>query len=278
MTALVLLIGVGYNAQHMVHERFSRLEDQIQRLVEGGFARLFAGRLHPRDVLTRLAHAMEDRSHETETGDLLAPDVYIVRLNPQDHEEILASGVDLVDQLADELVKMARSAGLKLIARPQIRLLADLTVEPHDVAISAQHTRPKVETTQAMPLKPQVNQANPEPPQAALIVDGDRHIPLAGPVLNVGRQRDNHLILNEPEISRHHIQIRLRFGRYVLFDLTSTQGTLVNANPVQEHTLQPGDVITLANHSLIYVEENVSDDDPETVSLGKTQPAPGPTE
>jgi hypothetical protein len=182
----------------MVHERFSRLEDQIQRLVEGGFARLFAGRLHPRDVLTRLAHAMEDRSQETETGDLLAPDVYIVRLNPQDHEEILSSGADLVDQLADELVKMARSAGLKLVARPRIRLLADLTVEPHDVTISAQHTRPKAETTQAMPLKSLENRAGPEPPRAALIVDGDRHIPLAEPVLNIGRQRDNHLILDDP--------------------------------------------------------------------------------
>ncbi|MBN1120124.1 MAG: FHA domain-containing protein [Anaerolineae bacterium] len=262
----------------MVNERFSRLEDQIQRLVEGGFARLFADRLHPRDVLTRLAHAMEDRSQETETGDLLAPDVYIVRLNPQDHEEILASGADLVDQLADELVKMARSADLKLISRPRIRLLADLTVEPHDITVSAQHTRPKVETTQAMPLKIQENQAGPEPPKAALIVDGERHIPLAEPVLNIGRQRDNHLILDEPEISRHHIQIRLRFGRYVLFDLTSKQGTLVNANPVQEHILQPGDVITLANHSLIYVEEDVADDDPGAETLEKTQSAPGQTE
>ncbi len=271
-------MDVGYNADHMVHERFSRLEDQIQRLVEGGFARLFAGRLHPRDVLTRLARAMEDRSRETETGDLIAPDVYIVRLNPQDHEEILASGADLIDQLADELVRMARSADLRLLARPQIRLLADLTVEPHDVSISAQHTGPKVETTQAMPLKTLEDEANPEPPQAALIVDGDRHIPLTGPMITIGRHRDNHIIIDEPAISRHHIQIRLRFGRYVLFDLGSTQGTLVNTYPVQEHTLQPGDVISLAGHSLIYVEEDAPEEPPGPGLLEKTQSAPKQSE
>jgi hypothetical protein len=271
-------MDVGYNADHMIHDRFSRLEDQIQRLVEGGFARLFAGRLHPRDVLTRLARAMEDRAKETETGDLLAPDVYIVRLNPQDHEEILASGADLVDQLADELIRMARSADLRLLARPQIRLLADLTVEPNDVSISAQHTGPKVETTQAMPLKTLENADSPASPQAALIVDGDRHVSLSGSMITIGRQRDNHIILDEPAISRHHIQIRLRFGRYVLFDLGSTQGTLVNTYPVHEHILQPGDVITLAGHSLIYVEENISDDDPGAESPEKTQSAPGQTE
>jgi pSer/pThr/pTyr-binding forkhead associated (FHA) protein len=270
----------------MAHERFSRLEDQIQRLVEGGFARLFAGRLHPRDVLTRLARAMEDHSRETEDGDLLAPDVYIVRLNPQDHEEILAEGTDLADRLADELIRMARSADLRLVTRPQIRLLADVTIEPHDVSISAQHTRPQVETTQAMPLQSRREVNNwPEPPQAALIVDGDRHIPLAEPVLNIGRQRDNHIILDEPEISRHHVQIRLRFGRYVLFDLSSKQGTLVNANHVQEHTLQPGDVVTLPNHSLIYVEEDadsaedradgdpLSDDDPLEMTQSINDPS-----
>ena len=38
-------VGSGYNAT-MRQDNFSQFEDRIQYLIEGGFARLFAGRLH----------------------------------------------------------------------------------------------------------------------------------------------------------------------------------------------------------------------------------------
>ena len=54
----------------MDKNRFSQFEDRIQMLVEGGFARLFAGRLKPRDVALRLARAMEDEADLDEMGNL----------------------------------------------------------------------------------------------------------------------------------------------------------------------------------------------------------------
>ena len=46
----------------------SRLESRVERLVEGTFARLFAGRLHPREVALQLARAMEDNVLPTPDG------------------------------------------------------------------------------------------------------------------------------------------------------------------------------------------------------------------
>jgi len=62
-------------------------------------------------------------------------------------------------------------------------------------------------------------------------------------------------VLDDPRISRTHLQIRAIRGHYTVFDLNSTGGTLVNGNPVREHTLVAGDVITIGGISLIYGED-----------------------
>jgi hypothetical protein len=240
----------------MLEDRLSRFENQIQRLVEGGFARLFAGRLHPREVAVQLARAMEDHLRQTGDGQLFAPDIYTVRLNPLDHTAILATGADVVLELSEELVEMARATGLTLIRTPEVRLLADLQVDPHHVAVTAQHASSHVDTTQAMPAGKVREASSPQAPEAFLLVEnGKRQIPLNKPIVNIGRHRDNDVILDDPTISRHHAQLRLRFGHYVMFDLGSSGGTTVNGESVGERILQSGDVIGLSGCSIIYVED-----------------------
>ncbi len=255
----------------MKADRLSRFEDQIQRLVEGGFARLFAGRLYPREVAIQLARAMEDHCREAPSGDLVAPDVYIVRLNPEDHQAIVGSEANIAGTLANELVEMARLVGATLVHMPEVRLLADPALSPHEVAISARHSTSQRETTQAMPLARLDDAGLQAAPMAMLIVNGNHIIPLEAPIINLGRHRDNDIILDDPRVSRHHAQIRLRFGRFVLFDLGSTGGTTINGQPVQEHELQPGDVISLAGNTLIYVEEIAEEARPDEASPD-TQP------
>jgi hypothetical protein len=235
----------------------SRFEDHIQRLVEGGFARLFAGRLHPYEVAIALARAMEDhlQQHETEQH---GPDVYTVRINPTDHSAILQTGPDIAEQLAAELVELARVGGVSLTRIPEVQLLADEDIPPRQIAVSARHSKLGHDTTQAMPLDDMRQQMTHNAPRATLILDDQREVALDQPIINIGRQHDNSIIFDIPGISRHHVQIRLRFGHYVLFDLGSTAGTTVNGERVQERVLQSGDVIRLSDSVLIYVEENIS--------------------
>ncbi len=245
---------------NMMQDHLSRFEEQIQRLIEGGFARLFAGRLHPREVAIQLARAMEDGTRQNDQGQLVAPDVYIVRLSPPDHEALLWSQSELGAALAEELVSLARQNGLALLATPTVRLLADHNVPLHQIKVSAYHTDARFETTKSIRLS-EINQEMQPERQAGLITKDGRHIPLDKAVITLGRDRANQVILDSPIVSRRHAQIRLRFGHYVLFDLGSTSGTKVNGKPIQEATLQPGDVITLADTSLIYTEDNPDDQD-----------------
>ena len=106
-------------------------------------------------------------------------------------------------------------------------------------------------------------------PDAVLILNAGRHIPLDRNVLSRGRHRDNHIVLDDLRISRHHAQIRYRFDHYMVFDLNSRAGVLVNNQRVQEAVLRSGDVIRLAEHSLIFVlgDEPLADDQENTRPL-----------
>lgn len=258
-------------------DRFARFEDYIQRLVEGSFARLFAGLLHPREVAIHLIRAMEDHASTVSDGGNVAPDVYTVRLNPEDYAHLAGFQPDLLEALAGELLEMARVAGLSMLGDPQVELLADDSVPLHTITVSASHHALLVdEGTQAMEPLLRAEQDAPAVGGHLVLEEGKRTIPLDRPVVNLGRHRENHIVIDDTRVSRHHAQIRLRFGRYVLYDLGSSGGTIVNGEPIREYSLRAGDVISLAGYTLIYVEdeetsngEEISDD---TLSMPPTFP------
>jgi len=97
--------------------------------------------------------------------------------------------------------------------------------------------------------------ADPHPENAFLILDNSNTVPLRQTVINIGRRLNNHIILEDPRVSRNHAQLRAIRGKYVLFDLNATGGTFVNGERVTQHTLKPGDVISLAGVPLVYGEE-----------------------
>lgn len=239
--------------------------------MEGGFARLFAGRLHPREVAVHLARAMEDHAY-TNDSVRTAPDVFIVRLNPEDHEAVLAAQPELVQSLIEELTELARLSGLHLHSTPEVRLIADSLLPLHQVAVSAQVRADRADTTEGVSVD-EIDQMN-SLPKAALILNGNQYVPIDKPILNLGRHRDNDIIVENPHVSRHHAQIRLRFGRFMLFDLASSKGTSVNGKTIREAVLQPGDVITLADVTLIYVEESPAPPSSDPDVGGSTQPFP----
>ncbi|MFH1736832.1 MAG: FHA domain-containing protein, partial [Actinomycetota bacterium] len=56
----------------------------------------------------------------------------------------------------------------------------------------------------------------------------------------------------DPGISRHHADIRLEDGRYIITDLGSTNGTFVNGKRIAEARLKNGDKIGVGKVKLIF--------------------------
>ena len=244
----------------MDKNRFSQFEKRIQALVEGGFARLFAGRLQPREVALRLARAMEDGVDLDERGGLLAPNRYVVRLHPEDHAALLHAQPQLAARLVEHIVDLARESDLSLETPPEVRLVPDPALGLHSVAVLAEHHDGVPQSTQVMaPVKSPVTTSGTEAlPTAFLVLDGSRYVALDQRVINVGRQRDNTIVVDDVRVSRQHCQLRFRFGHFVLYDLGSRGGTWVNGERVTECALHNGDVITLAGVALVYVQDESS--------------------
>ncbi len=226
----------------------SQLEARIESLVEGTFARLFAGHVHARDVALQLARALEDSAASGAPGTL-----YHVRLNPVDARQLLAAHPDLAEQLGRELLGLAREARLTLPQPPQISVEADPERPAHTIAVTCENHPVAPSATQTM--APVHSAPAQGAPRAFVILDGRRTITLSDVVINIGRRLDNQIIVDDPRVSRTHAQLRLRFGHYVVYNLGSTAGTFVNGQRVEECVLRPGDVISLGGVPLIYGED-----------------------
>ncbi len=68
--------------------------------------------------------------------------------------------------------------------------------------------------------------------------------------LRLGRSPDNDVILRDPATSGHHARVERRGDQFWIVDLGSTNGTLVNGEPVQEKELNHGDRVTVGQNAV----------------------------
>jgi pSer/pThr/pTyr-binding forkhead associated (FHA) protein len=266
--------------------RIDQFENIAERLVEGTFARLFAPRLSPPKVAAHLERAIEEHQICVPGKAAQAPTHYWIYLNPRDYDALTTSGsagregAEAEQALARQIIELISQADLALEASPVVHVRPDEGVPPRDVRVEARWVRPEpdeVETTREMTRQnqPGDDETAPQGPSGRpfLIVEGNRHVSLTKPVVTVGRALDNDVIIEDPRISRHHAQLRQRYGHYVLYDLDSTSGTSINGYPVEECMLHSGDVISLAGVELIYGE-----DPPTPIPLPSDEDTPALTE
>ena len=77
-------------------------------------------------------------------------------------------------------------------------------------------------------------------------------------IITLGRDITNDIVINDPEVSRHHCRLTQGGGGYTLEDLGSTNGTFVNgqrltgARPLSNgDTIGLGETVTLAYEALV---------------------------
>ena len=73
----------------------------------------------------------------------------------------------------------------------------------------------------------------------------------------IGRTEENDLHIDSKYVSRHHCHINVTLESAVIEDLNSTNGIYVRGKRVRRHLLSDGDVVTIGQHELIYVDERV---------------------
>jgi pSer/pThr/pTyr-binding forkhead associated (FHA) protein len=66
----------------------------------------------------------------------------------------------------------------------------------------------------------------------------------------IGRSSRCDIVVEDPNVSRQHAEIRRRGDSYVIRDLGSTNGTRVNRRDVKQATLQHGDRVEVGTTEL----------------------------
>jgi transcriptional regulator with GAF, ATPase, and Fis domain len=87
----------------------------------------------------------------------------------------------------------------------------------------------------------------------------DSTIPLAEAEITIGREASNGIAVSDPSVSRRHCLIISQDGRFLVRDLDSRNGTLVNGAGIEEQWLQHGDAISAGDSSFLFLleEENI---------------------
>ncbi len=70
--------------------------------------------------------------------------------------------------------------------------------------------------------------------------------------VQIGRKSDNHIVLDERNVSRKHARILKKDDQFFIEDLESTGGTQVNGEPVKEKDIHTGDLIQIGSYQLLF--------------------------
>ena len=83
--------------------------------------------------------------------------------------------------------------------------------------------------------------------------EGIQRLDITLPVITLGRDAGNHHQLNHPTVSRKHLQFRFVDGNYLVEDLKSANGTLLNGYPLTDSTpIKHGDVLQIGELLITY--------------------------
>lgn len=235
----------------------SRLEARLQHLVEEGTARLFATKDVKSALINRLVESMQIALRFNGERELIAPHIYTIEVASQ-HASALKSSEGLMEEMRAALNAAAEEAKAKLNEEITFHVAPSDELEEGVFRVSASGAGEELEATQSLEVSQRVR-VNQVPSGAFLIVNGANIFPLDQPIVNIGRKSDNHLVVDDGHVSRHHAQLRAIGGEYHFFDLGSTAGSTVNGQHVKDAVLLPGDVISLAGVPLIYGQDSATD-------------------
>jgi hypothetical protein len=248
------------------------LENKIAGLVEGTFSRAFRSEVRPVEIARKLAREMEEHKSYS-VSRTYVPNEYRVFLSPRDRDRFRDYEEALAAELGGYLLEHARRERLAMLSKPVIEFETDDRLGLGEFGIQTrvvQHpAEPAAPDEAPAPEEPESGRTMiygrhtpvPEPlderprrrtETPVLLVDGKRLI--VGPTgVTIGRSRQCDVVLNDPNVSRQHAEIRPRGGAWVLADLGSTNGSILNGRRIDgPEVVNAGDEIEIGTSVMTF--------------------------
>lgn len=238
---------------------FEKIEKQLQRLIESSVQILPWNTTH-KSVAIAIIHQMQDLVVKAIDKNEPLPNVYSISVHPDVYNNF---NVDpqWIHEIQKTLSESAEEYDSNFTGEISIEFFADAEIQdPIEFEINIYSVTHEIEKTAVLKTKQSDHKKRIIRRDAYLLLPNKDIFPITGAFTLIGRKNDNHLIIDNPTISRNHAQIRNINGSFVIFDLNSTSGTFVNGVRIKQSMLRPGDVISIANYPLVYGEEGNSDE------------------
>jgi hypothetical protein len=223
-------------------------ERRLEGLVEGFFAKAFRTGLQPVELGRRLLREMEAGQTVGVRG-VWVPNHYTFQLSPDDHERFQQAEQALIQELRQLLREGAEERGWGFLGPPEVVFEVDQNLGKGEF---------RCETSLVEGEDSGANGGAAATPRGELVLlehgRPSQVYPLDKELVTLGRMPDCDVVLQDPGASRRHAEIRRSDGEFVVADLGSTNGTMVNEATVSEQALREGDRITIGRTVLEFRE------------------------
>jgi len=208
-------------------------ERGLERAVGGAFAKTFKSGVQPLEISAALRRELDTKAAVVSRERILVPNELRVRLSPSDFARMDALGESLIDELTQLLQQHSTAQGYSFPGGIRLTLVSDPALAEGVAAVESETVKGSVVW-------------NP-----VLDIDGVRH-PLTRSRTVSGRGSDADITLDDTGTSRKHIEILWDGTRAQLTDLNSTNGSLLNGEPVSRAVLPPDSVIEIGRTRILF--------------------------
>lgn len=223
-----------------------RFEQRLEHMVTGAFARAFRSAVQPVEIAAALQREIDNSAQILSRDRMLAPNSFQVELSATDFDRLAPYGETLSAELATLVREHVQEQRYTLAGPLDISFarVEGLTTGRFQV-----RSRANAEVTPLGGRRPDATDA-----PVVLEVNGERH-PVRPPGIVVGRGSDAGLRINDPGVSRRHVEIRVDVvgGQVTVsaIDLGSTNGTSMDGRRVQQALLHDGSTIVIGNTTMV---------------------------
>lgn len=207
------------------------LEHRLERMVDGVFFRRSKGSIRPIELGRRLVREMDDQRSVDVKGRRIVPNDFTVVLSATDHASFNEIEDALVAELTEAAREYAREERYHFMGPVSVQLAVDNSLRSGRFNIVSQ-----------------LKQAATGPGLGSLVLPSGERVDLDIATVTVGRLPECTISVNDSNISRNHAEVKPGPTAFIVTDLGSTNGTMVNGvKIIGEHHLRDGDIISFGS-------------------------------
>jgi FHA domain-containing protein len=228
----------------------SEFERRLEGAIEGLFTKAFRTGMQPVELATRILREME-ANKTIGVREVWVPNGYVFYLSSPDRDRFSGTEKHLRRELEQVVREGAAERGWGLVGPPEVQFQTDPELKQGEFRCEPLLIEGPTTGGAAPVQAPESGGREPDRQDrgAQLVViekgKAGKAFPLAKDRVIIGRLGESDLVLSDPGVSRRHAEVRREDGRYVIADLGSTNGTMVNEATIGERELEEGDRITV---------------------------------